>query len=82
MEPKDLERILDKAGHWAEPMHKALNYLEHFSELEQPKFSYNLVKHQALGILGHFRMFSTPEVYAFYKQHYERITKENVPRKR
>ena len=70
---QDLERILEKAGYWAEPMHKALNYLEHFSELEQPKFSYNLVKHQALGILGHFRMFSTPEVYAFYKQHYERI---------
>ena len=82
MEIRQLEQILEEAGYWFNPMHQALNYLEHFHELEQPHFAYDLVKYQALGILGHFRMFSTKRVYEFYKQHYERITKENVPRKR
>ena len=73
---KQLELILEEAGYWANPMHQALNYLEHYDTLQVPERPYNLIKHQALGILGHFRMFSTPQVYEFYKKHYERITNE------
>lgn len=72
----DLQRILEKAGYWAGPMHQALNYLEHFKEMDNPKWTYDLVKHQAEGILGHFRMFNDREVYEFYKGHFDRIVQK------
>lgn len=56
-----------------ERIDQSLNYLDNATKLSKLPEDYNLVKYQAQGILGQFRMFHDREVYDFYLSQYLNI---------